>query len=296
MKRKLIQQGGGGYTLYLPKRWVAQHGLTRGDSVEVIETDAHLIVRSADKRSAEAHIDVTGSPPQFIRMEVMNLYRLGKDRVVAACSSEQEQRCVKDSLDELLGFSLMGSVRQQKKTLLTLESISEPALEKYEAIVTRLLFIFEQILRDLGRDPSAVEALVRESYRYDNFCRRAISKRIVNEEQSAILWAFHLQLIHAIRDAHFLSARLSHRQPDPAIRALIGKAQEMLSLLKDAYLRKETSPLLGVYMQREFLFGEGLSALRKGDAVAAHHALDAIRNIYLAASPLFSVISSRADS
>ena len=44
MKRKIIRQGSGGLTIYLPKKWAEEKGLRIGDEVDLKEAPYGLLV------------------------------------------------------------------------------------------------------------------------------------------------------------------------------------------------------------------------------------------------------------
>ena len=57
MKRKLIKQGLGGYTIYLPKKWIDRKGLKEGEEINVVETDAGLVIGSDVKGRKELFLE-----------------------------------------------------------------------------------------------------------------------------------------------------------------------------------------------------------------------------------------------
>ena len=291
MKRKLIQQGGGrGFTIYLPKQWIDKRQLGAGDEVDINMTDERLIIQGIGKTIREKRLNISGNPRPFIRMEIMNMYRLGFDRIFLTYETDRELNQVKKVLKELLGFTLVKITQEDKTSVALIESISEPSLEKYDSIVNRMLFIFQEILTlVLNNETKGVSELVREAYKYDHFCKRAISKQILQKEHSTLYWAFHLQLIHSIRDASFLSDHL--QKPSKKIVQLIKQALVMLEHLKQAYMKKDEKELLPLYTKRSRFLNEGYHLFKSEDPVATHHLFDIMRNIYLTASPLFSLLT-----
>ena len=75
MKRKLIKQGGGGYTIYLPKKWVDKKGLKEGNQVDVQETETSLIIGSPVKGKKEISIEITEENRTNIRNILTHIYR-----------------------------------------------------------------------------------------------------------------------------------------------------------------------------------------------------------------------------
>lgn len=83
MKRKLIKQGAGGVTFYVPKKWVDSKGLKPGDEIEVDEQDDNLIIRpgEAKKEIKRAEIEIDLANFNIYRSILGGLYRGGYDEV-----------------------------------------------------------------------------------------------------------------------------------------------------------------------------------------------------------------------
>jgi bifunctional DNA-binding transcriptional regulator/antitoxin component of YhaV-PrlF toxin-antitoxin module len=302
MQRKLIRQGGGGYTIYLPKKWVDVRGLKPGQQVTIEEMDAELIIRASGQLARELELSIEGDPSQFIRMKLMNLYRLGYDRVRISYASEPELNAIKETLKELPGFVIMELKTGKSPMIAIVEGIAEPGAERYETLVRRILYIFGELLGIIGRNldgskESGAE-LVEEAYRHDHFCRRAISKRMVRGANDALLWTFHSQLIHALRETHFLNQYLIGKRPvdGKELRALWQATTRMLKCLQAAYSTRQGEALLPIYQDRGLFIEKKEELLRKADPVVVHHFLDILRNLYLTASPLFAMTFTRSAS
>ena len=79
MDRKLIKQGGGGFTIYLPKKWVDEKGLTGGDKVNLSEANTALIVNSSKPVRKEKVVEITKENKKDIKTILTHLYRNGFD-------------------------------------------------------------------------------------------------------------------------------------------------------------------------------------------------------------------------
>lgn len=282
MKRKLIRQGGGGYTIYLPKQWVDGRGLCGGDTVDVEETDTALIIKAQAQAKKRASADIRQIPLQFVKTKLINLYRLGYDEVAVTYATGEERENLLAALERLLGYAIVEETRSGDTTTARVESISEPSLDKYDPILMKLFYLLSEILEAIGKG-GEIARLVVEAYRYDSFCRRAISKRIFTQEGIPVFWAFHVQLIHAARDASFLA-----EQSGKVSKELLAVAHETLLDLRSAYVRKDSRSLLRIYDRRKIALSK--EHFGEGDPAAAHHLLNVINNLYLAASPLYSII------
>src|SRR5262245_58963646 len=82
VNRKLIRQGGGGYTVYLPKRWVATRGLEDTRQVQITETETALIIMGGGERSRTARVRLSVSNHDDLRTILSHLYRRGFDVII----------------------------------------------------------------------------------------------------------------------------------------------------------------------------------------------------------------------
>ncbi|MBW3012441.1 hypothetical protein KY311_04600, partial [Candidatus Woesearchaeota archaeon] len=69
MQRKLIKQGEGGYTIYLPKKWVEGKGPKPGDQINIAEAETALIIGAPIKGRKETTIEVIPEK----RHEILNI-------------------------------------------------------------------------------------------------------------------------------------------------------------------------------------------------------------------------------
>ena len=83
MKRKLIKQGGGGYTIYLPKKWVDGRGLKAGYEIELTEQGAGLFLGKGagteELRGVQA--DITRLDKDSIFKQLVAMYESGFDEI-----------------------------------------------------------------------------------------------------------------------------------------------------------------------------------------------------------------------
>jgi phosphate uptake regulator len=81
MDRKLIKQGSGGYTIYLPKKWATKKGLKGGDNISITETDTSLVIGSPIKEKKEITIEITEENKKEVRNILTHAYRRGFDSI-----------------------------------------------------------------------------------------------------------------------------------------------------------------------------------------------------------------------
>lgn len=83
MQRKLISQGGGGYTIYLPKKWIDSQKLKSGDLINIIEKENNLIISNSNikKIDKETNLEIKSNEYHTYRSIIGGFYREGYTKI-----------------------------------------------------------------------------------------------------------------------------------------------------------------------------------------------------------------------
>ena len=108
MQRKLIKQGGGGLTMYLPKKWIDTQGLKAGDEVEIIEENKVLTINSgkAKKRVRSTTITIEHSSFNTYRSLIGGHYRAGYDEIKVLYKDPKVITILQKAVDSLYGYEI----------------------------------------------------------------------------------------------------------------------------------------------------------------------------------------------
>lgn len=82
--RKLISFGKSSYVVSLPKHWLRQKGLSKGDNVSIDVNDTNLIIHPSEQveeQTNEQAIDATGLNSEVIKQRIIDSYINNADRV-----------------------------------------------------------------------------------------------------------------------------------------------------------------------------------------------------------------------
>jgi len=289
MRRKLIQQGGGGLTLYLPKKWIDGQGLRAGDevSVDVAENGLRIIPAVFEKSQKKIELKFEITRESLVRTFILNAYRSGFD-VISFQYPGKKEDIVKIVDAYLIGFEVV-----EKEGKLVIESVSEPSYESFEAILQRQFYMLGGILNDLK--DNQVESSAMRIYRYDSFLKRCLAKGVFSSDTQAFLWQFLGDFLQVSRICLFchrdmLKYKLGFGKEEEEFMKNI---LEMFGLLKDAYFKQDTSFIEHLHMKEESLRKKGVLILRKKDPVLLHYLMMLARQIYICGSPLEGVLQAR---
>ena len=114
MKRKLIKQGGGGgLTLYLPKKWIDKNHLAGGDEVNVEEESNRIVIDTkAKQKFLKQEVVLEESSPYFTQRLITNIYKKGVDELKLRFKQNMQRETINNTLNNLtIGYEVTDSTK-----------------------------------------------------------------------------------------------------------------------------------------------------------------------------------------
>ena len=297
MKRKLISQGGGGYTIYLPKKWVDAKGLKAGEQIEVSERGAGLAIDSSVREKKEISIKLDEGSRKDLKTILTHLYRRGFDRIVFTSAGAGEQREIKKSLGLLLGFELT----EPGKDKCVVENITEPEGEKYQALLRRAFLIIKEAQRITlesaesreFRSIDEISALKDDHDRLVLFCRRTIAKEGTSLRHPVLEWELLTFLMHIMHAYKYLYSYAGKNRPRITARTigLLKELEASFQLLYNAYYERDMAAIHR--LNRKEYLEKCYSALEKSsgkETPLISHIREISRLVQVGSSPIISII------
>lgn len=294
MRRKLVQQGKSTLMVSLPSTWIKRKELEKGDEVVLNESQGSIIVDTdKQKKSASTHVHLQSDSRAEIRTHIVNSYRAGYDKINVEFHTQKAMPIIESMLQEkLIGFE----VTQTKEDAIVIENITEPEDDKFDIMFTKIFQNIKQMLSELQNGQTTnLEAIQQRVLKYDNFCRRVISKR-TQTYKSGMYLLFLSLIIHANREVYH--AAKAFPKDISSIKKQLEQCEVIVATLQKAYFKKDLSLLSKLHKEeRNLIFVDGHAALEvaKKDVVSLHHLLSALRRFYQASSPLTSLLLSADD-
>jgi phosphate uptake regulator len=291
MKRRLVKQGAATLMVSLPAKWAKEQGLDKGDEISLEESDNKLILSKEEsgKIKKETTMTITSETESSIRTIITSAYRLGYDKITIKIPSKKFIQIIKSVVEnQLLGFEII----KETENICTIENITEPAKEQFDNIFTKVLLNIEELFnlteRSLeGEKPTFLD-IEQKITEFDNFCRRVISKNGLNKN-TQLQDGFHTALNRGQRELYHVLIYLNENKSTKLKETikLLDDCKKVFLLLKDAYYKKDIALIEKIH---ELNKKRDYSALKKGDPIIAHHLMSALRQFYLASSPLTGVL------
>ena len=296
MKRKIIKQGLGGYTIYLPKEWIDKKGLKAGKELDIIESDSNLIIRSEVIQKRSKILKLTDKDD--IKVIITHLYRNGFDKIQLQDITENQLKEIKDNTTKfLLGFEMT----EQSKNSCTIENISEPSEEKFEVLLRRVFLIIKETQSIIEKDfvnskfthLQDIEDHNHQLDKYVLFCRRIVTKEKYTTNPT-IMWELLTFLMH-IQHAHYYLYKYATEnklKQDKNIIKLISSLKAYFGIYYEAYFKKDMMYVNEINnLKKNYQFGECIKLLESStgkNTVIYSYLRELFRLIQIGTSPILS--------
>lgn len=198
MKRKVIQIADSTQLISLPRKWCLQHGINKGDELEVEEHGNRLMVLTErDTELGAVEVDITELDRTSIIYLIRGLYKKGYDEIklvfrrpttthVRLNKETKVISTIHEEVNRLTGMEIV----QQKENFCILKSISKPTDKELDNMVRRVFILLMDATRDLiqaakNNDQLLMETVVNEKHdtitKFISYCLRIMNK-IRNED------------------------------------------------------------------------------------------------------------------
>lgn len=182
MNRRLIQQGKGGFTVYLPKKWVDENRLQKGDLIGIQDEKNKLILKPEITRQERIRLSLDVDRFDLLtNRAIIARYIRGVDEIEVTFSSENER--VKDFkkrvIQELIGFEIF----EQTRTSFVVRDVTGNADKQFGDLLDQLLFMTSSMLMELSQvferkeKSETVIETERAINRLSNCCLRILNKQ-----------------------------------------------------------------------------------------------------------------------
>ncbi len=301
MKRKMIKQGGGGFTVYLPKKWADKNKLSQGDEIEIEEIGKDLIIHpSKSKKSFETKITLTNITESSIRTAITNAYRKGYEKIEVLLKDKKQLELLNEIIKtKLIGFEII----KKEGNKCTIENITEPSKEQFETILKKVFLNIDELFSITKKRLNGENNGIHEDYneieerimKYDNFCRRIILKERIITSNPELFWSFLSLVMYANREIYHLNNLIKKKfHPSKELIDILNGAHKMFKLVEEAYFKKKIENLGEIHqLEKELIYKKVYKFLetKTGEEnKIVYHLSVCIRELYKANSPLTGIL------
>ena len=292
MRRKLVRQGQTTMMVSLPAKWIKENQLNKGSEVIIKDIKESLIISAQEPEhiKLETAIKLTHLTESFIRTLITNTYRKGFDKIKVFFNRKEQFTVLNEVIkNKLIGFE----ITKKEKDYCLVENVTEPSVDLFDNLVKKVFYNVSEFFSVLeGESNEDVEEIANRIQRYDNFCRRVISKKQLTLENSTFFWTFLTLILHGQRELYYLNRNIK-KELTKENKLLLEKTRQLFNIIKEAYLKKSVDHLGEAHqLIKEEITPLGNKILKKGkeDALIAYYLMAASRQFYQANSPLTGLI------
>ena len=191
MKRKVIKHGPATLTVSLPRSWVRQSGIRKGDELNV-EVEGSLLkvypgIAHMEPKRIQA--DFSGLGESGVHSILSVLHKSGYDEIDVHVSSKEGMKAVQERVNTFLhGYEII----EQTSKGCVVRSISSDQPSEIDTLLRRCFLVAISLARssmealEAGEAAKLSDALALEttSNRLSNYCERLINKSPYKDEKS----------------------------------------------------------------------------------------------------------------
>lgn len=298
MKRKVVKQGAATLMVSLPSKWARENHLNKGSEVDIEVVNENLIISSNEiDTKLETEIKLDTDVETSVRTLITNAYRKGYDKITVYFENENQFEILSKTIKtRLIGFDIIN----KEANVCVVENITEPSEDQFDNILSKVFLSIDSLFevtenRMNGKKVEENFEDIEERFmKYDNFCRRIISKRKLTMGKAEFFWAFLHLVDHGQRELYHMNKGLKNVKVSEKTKELFKGCREMFTLVRKAYYEKSLEIVSKIHLlDKELIYKKGYKALElsKGkESIILYHLIASIRKFFQTNSPLSGLI------
>lgn len=213
MRRKIIKQGIGGHTIFLPIHWIRKYNLKPGDEVELYEKDHDLIVHGEKQphcKQKELFLEKTETMSQ-IRTIIASAYKAGYDEIILHFNEKQSLHELNKLVNTFTGLEIVSQTSDHIKIKSFLQATDEYVEDLIIKLFQMIKVLFQQIKEARGTiEVKELSVSRRQIQKLRDHCLRIIHATTYKNDQSYDYYDLVTQLEKLSADICSLGEYISH--------------------------------------------------------------------------------------
>jgi len=243
MKRKINRVGPATYTVSLPKKWVEEQKLKKGDEIEVEERGNTVVVSSSKNPVAKrAKVHVIPHKATLIRT-IYHCYKNGLDELEMTFDDPICAKMTEEVINKFIGFEII----DQSDNSITIKSITEVSEKDFEKTFKRLfditLYFARKTYENLSQAKFGLLLTAANIEKTQNklylFCLRSLNLFKERLKEMPTFYYLLAQRLEDIGDSYrFICEHYSKEHPNKISKEtlrLIEDVNKQLNCIYDAY-------------------------------------------------------------
>ncbi len=286
MKRKVIQIANSTQLVSLPRKWCIEHGIKKGDELEVEEQGNKIQVSTSKEETLERAKVHFADPSSFLRRPLRTLYKLGYDEVELEFEDPSILALIQEETENMLGFEI---VHQADRTC-TIRNVASALDTEFDGVLRRVLIMLVAMANDtaeaLGKKNfSALNEIMGRERINDKltlFCERILNKKGYKDHKKlTLLYYIVCQAEHIADDWHAICAYTEDHKPkiSQTTAKLLKDAAGLVEQVYNLFYRYNIDQLSSFKKKHTQIDKQGEAALQtvpKQEVVIVHYLLEMV--------------------
>ena len=239
MKRKLIRIANSTSVISLPKEWIDEYNLKKGDELNIHPLKNTLLIRTNNLKSDEIYLDLTNLHYDLVWRYLITAYRKGTETIIIKYDTEFLPT-LQNYLKDLVGMAVIN----QKDNVITLKDFfynySESDLGN---ILERVFNLVKDMSKDIltavkEKDTSSLRDIEFRDFnigKFTNLCMRILNKTVYESyNKSLILYKF-ISVLEEIGDEYRRISRICSFDKSSVNKEVLLVFDDVNKLLDDYY-------------------------------------------------------------
>ena len=143
MKRKIIKQGLGGNTIFLPIGWVRRNNLKAGDEIDIQEKENDLLIIGDKKQKIKTKEIIIGDTDNNaqIRTIIASLYKAGYQEIVLHFEKLPPMKTLNALISTFTGLEIVS----QNKNTIRIKSFLQANKEEVEPLIIKIFQMIKTV-------------------------------------------------------------------------------------------------------------------------------------------------------
>jgi hypothetical protein len=179
MRRKLIKQGAGGLTVFLPIKWIRDHNLKKGDPVIIDEVEGRLNISSEESHNIKKKEVSIGELENisYIRSVISSLYKSGYNDITIYFKKMPDIHEINKIINTFTGLEV---VEQTQKTI-RIKSFLFTNQSEVESLIVKIFQTIKYLILDLQENGKKIDlnnhkSIIKNIRKIRDHCLRTIHK------------------------------------------------------------------------------------------------------------------------
>jgi phosphate uptake regulator len=238
MRRKLTPHGPSSMTVSLPPSWIRQNNLHKGEELEVIEEENHILIKpvTAAQDIKVSQVSYIGIDKETCEDMILALHKKGFDEIKILIDDSEKIKEIHAFLNHMqLGFEII----KQESDSITVRNISNPEIEQFDNLFRRVFRITIEYSNKIDviiqkKEEMTHSIILHEISinRISNYCKRIIVKE--KRKNACFFYAIIEELNTITRSLTLLLNEIMNMDGN-ASKNLVAKYSEVTSMLILAY-------------------------------------------------------------